>query len=205
MATSREDSAGTQQVAIYDSGIGTDGGNLNRIFGGALGLGIDKNIKELYTFLAMNYQRGDEIYLFGFSRGAYTVRSLAGMISNVGLVRRSHLPQVNNAYELYRKKTPTDGEEARQFREQYGETAPIKLLCCFDTVGSLGLPTGDLIGNLSRKRYEFHDTTLGANVMNAIHMMSIDEERECKLLGIVYLTDQLIGFRPDLHAENKHN
>lgn len=167
-------------MAMYDSGVGTDGGSLNRILGGALGVGIDKNIKELYMFLAMNYKLGDEIYMFGFSRGAYTVRSLAGMINNVGLVRRVHLSEVNRAYELYRKKTPTDGQEATQFRKNHGETVPINLLCCFDTVGSLGLPTSDLIGNLSRQRYQFHDTTLGPNVLNAIHMLSIDEDRECK-------------------------
>lgn len=184
LAIEREDSNGVQQVAMYDAGVGTSGG-IDRLLGGALGYGIDKNIKELYMFLAMNYKHGDEVYLFGFSRGAYTVRSLAGMINNVGLVRRSHLPQVDKAYELYRKKTRTEGTEATSFRAAYGDSIPIKLLCCFDTVGALGLPTLDLIGQISRSRYQFHDTKLGNKVLNAIHMMSIDEERESKLTVLI--------------------
>lgn len=185
IAIRRTDDEGVEQIAKYDAGVGTDGG-LNTVTGGALGVGIDKNIKELYMFLAMNYVDGDEIYMFGYSRGAYTVRSLGGMIDNVGLIRREHLPMVNHAYELYRKKVPTNGDETTKFRAEYGEAVPIKLLCCFDTVGALGLPGNDLIGALSRQRYQFHDTVLGAKVSNAIHMMSIDEDRQGKILSATH-------------------
>ncbi|MEH2008448.1 DUF2235 domain-containing protein [Nostoc sp.] len=68
---------GVTQIIFYDPGIGTES---QKVLGGATGLGIDRNIEDCYRFLSLNYVPGDEIYLFGFSRGAYTVRSLAGMI-----------------------------------------------------------------------------------------------------------------------------
>ncbi|NER78506.1 MAG: DUF2235 domain-containing protein, partial [Leptolyngbya sp. SIO1D8] len=66
------DKMGVQQVVYYDAGVGT-GGGLDTLLGGGLGKGIDKNIEDAYLFLCLNYVSGDEIYLFGFSRGAYTV------------------------------------------------------------------------------------------------------------------------------------
>ena len=78
---------GLPQLLHYDKGVGT-GGRIDRIVGGALGKGLDTNIREAYEFIASNYVEGDEIYLFGFSRGAYTVRSLAGMIGYAGLLGR---------------------------------------------------------------------------------------------------------------------
>ena len=101
----RIDDPGVHQLVMYDRGIGT-GGAADRLLGDAFGDGIDQNIEELYTFLALNYVAGDEIYMFVFSRGAYTVRSLAGMIDSVGLVRRDSLDQIKNAYELYRADVP---------------------------------------------------------------------------------------------------
>lgn len=82
-----EDAAGNKQVVFYDWGVGSDG---NPLTGGATGKGIDKNILDCYRFLVHNYDDGDAVYLFGFSRGAYTVRSLAGLIGNCGILRREH-------------------------------------------------------------------------------------------------------------------
>ena len=79
IAVTPSDADGVPQVVCYDEGVGT-GKGLDRVSGGAFGKGIDKNIEEAYKFLTVNYEPGDEIYLFGFSRGSYTVRSLAGMI-----------------------------------------------------------------------------------------------------------------------------
>jgi uncharacterized protein (DUF2235 family) len=67
------------QILYYDDGVGTNG-LIDRIMGGAFGKGLDLVIADAYRFLCMNYSIGDEIYFFGFSRGAYTVRSLAGLI-----------------------------------------------------------------------------------------------------------------------------
>lgn len=127
----------------------------------------------------MNYDEGDEIYLFGFSRGAYTVRSLAGMINVSGLVRREKVKMVHKAYEHYRENNSR--EDVAGFREENGETVPIKLLTCFDTVGALGVPgVGRVLGMFRQNWYDFHDTTLGAHIQNAIHCVSIDEDRKCK-------------------------
>ena len=87
---------GTTQVVFYDWGVGTDNW-LNRMVGGISGKGIDKNIRDCYRFLAYNYQDGDEIYLFGFSRGAYTVRSLAGLIRNCGILTKAKAGKIDCA------------------------------------------------------------------------------------------------------------
>ncbi|MBL1198908.1 MAG: DUF2235 domain-containing protein [Nostoc sp. ZfuVER08] len=170
---------GVTQIVFYDEGIGTDA---QKVLGGATGLGIDKNIEDAYRFLVLNYYQGDEIYLFGFSRGAYTVRSLAGMIYCSGLLDRPHITKAHEAYELYRQRDikPKD-KEATEYRQTYGERVPITLVGCFDTVGALGIPIVPLFKMFStqlHERYRFHDTTLNKLVQNALHAMAIDEIRE---------------------------
>jgi uncharacterized protein (DUF2235 family) len=170
---------GVTQVIFYDEGIGTEG---LKILGGATGLGIDKNIEDCYRFLSLNYVDGDEIYLFGFSRGAYTVRSLAGMIYCSGLLDRPHVTKAHEAYELYRNRgvKPRD-KVAVEYRETYGDRVPITLLACFDTVGALGIPGIPAFRKLNdqlNKRYRFHDTTLNKFIQNALHAVAIDEIRE---------------------------
>lgn len=108
------------------------------------------NIKQLYTFLASNYDgpdcddpdcakdEGDEIYLFGFSRGAYTVRSVVGFISHCGLLRRHEIAKVDEAYNLYRgKKSSSETFKILNIKPRH---VSITLLTCFDTVGALGVP-----------------------------------------------------------------
>lgn len=178
MAIDQEDKDGMQQVVYYDSGVGTQGA-VDKVMGGGLGEGIDVNIKELYTFMALNYDEGDEVYLFGFSRGSYTVRSLCGLIYESGLVRRDQLQFVAEAYELYRENEDIESERAVSFREEHGDRIPITLLACFDTVGSLGLPFEgpQFMHRFSKERYQFHSTKLNPLIENAIHMLSIDEDR----------------------------
>ncbi len=161
----------------YDPGIGTQGA-VDKIVGGGLGEGIDVNIKELYTFLALNYDDGDEVYLFGFSRGSYTIRSLSGMIYEAGLLRRDQIQYVNEAYELYRDNEDVESERAVNFRNTHGGRIDITLLACFDTVGSLGLPFEGpgFMSKINKERYGFHDTRLSPLVQNAIHMLAIDEK-----------------------------
>ncbi|MEH2089300.1 DUF2235 domain-containing protein [Nostoc sp.] len=172
-------SDGVTQIVFYDEGIGTEG---QKVLGGATGLGIDRNIEDCYRFLSLNYVSGDEIYLFGFSRGAYTVRSLAGMIYCSGLLDRPHVTKAHEAYELYRNRNikPKDNV-AVEYRQAYGDRVPIALLGCFDTVGALGIPGIPAFSRLSKQlnmRYRFHDTTLNKCVQNALHAMAIDEIRE---------------------------
>lgn len=168
------------QLVFYDAGVGTGGSVSDAIKGGAFGEGIDRNIQELYWFLALNYTAGDEVYMFGYSRGAYTVRSLAGMIEHAGLVGRDHVDFVKEAYELYRSGVGSESDAARAFRAAHGERIAIKVVGCFDTVGALGLPE-DLPWGLGlgrdRSKYEFHDTRLGALVEHGIHALSIDETK----------------------------
>lgn len=172
-------SDGLGQIVFYDEGVGSDS---NKILGGATGLGIDRNIQDAYRFLCLNYEPGDEIYLFGFSRGAYTVRSLAGMIHCSGLLDRPNITRASEAYELYRNRgiKPKD-KIAADYREEYGDRVPITLLGCFDTVGALGIPTLPAFKKYDeqlKKRYRFHDTTLNKSIQNALHAVAIDEVRE---------------------------
>lgn len=172
---------GTPQNVFYDEGIGT-GDELDKLVGGAFGWGIDKNIQDAYRFLCLNHREGDEIYLFGFSRGAYTVRSLAGMIYCSGLLSRPNIRLSPEAYRLYRAlDIKPSHPEAEEFRATYGERVPITLLGCWDTVGALGVP--DQIPLLPiddwlNAKYKFHDTTLSSIIQKALHAVAIDELRK---------------------------
>lgn len=173
-------SDGTPQVVYYQSGLGTERGKEGNIVGGVFGWGIDTNIQDAYRFLCLNYQPGDEVYLFGFSRGAYTVRSLAGLIYCSGLLQRAHIREVPQAYRLYRDRTIAPSHpDAISFRHQYGETIPIKLLGCWDTVGELGVPNLiPFVSNWLNAKYQFYDTQLNRQIEFALHAVAIDEQRK---------------------------
>ncbi|HEY9599279.1 MAG TPA: DUF2235 domain-containing protein [Cyanophyceae cyanobacterium] len=171
----------TPQILYYDEGVGT-ADEADRLFGGAFGKGLDENIQDAYRFLCLNYVEGDEIYLFGFSRGAYTVRSLAGLIYNSGLLARYHIRDIPKAYELYcsRGSGPSE-QQAVEFRQKYGDRVPITLLGCWDTVGSLGIPDLSSFLKFDQKinqKYRFHDTQLNRMIKNALHAVAIDEHRK---------------------------
>jgi len=165
------------QVVFYDPGVGT-AGLKDKWIGGGLGKGIDTNIRECYRFLILNYDPGDEVYLLGFSRGAYTVRSLAGLIYCSGLPRREHIRRIGEAYELYRDPDVKPGsDKAKEFRQAYGGNIDITLLACWDTVGALGVPSHWLFNRKINKKYRFHDTILNRKIRHALHAVSIDERR----------------------------
>ena len=101
------------QLAYYDDGVGTQRSRLLRLLGGAFGLGLAKNVRDLYTHLVRVYLPGDHIYLFGFSRGAFTVRALSGLVNACGIIRSDagsdghDLPRlVKKAYKIYRLRYP---------------------------------------------------------------------------------------------------
>lgn len=174
----QEDAAGIQQVVMYDEGVGTSGG-IDQYTGGYFGIGLEMNIKQLYTFLALNYDDGDEIYLFGYSRGAFTVRSLAGLLHCCGLVRRNELDFVQEAFDLYRSNSGAESDVAKTFRQAHGGRVSIKMLACFDTVAALGLPKnmfGIKIPASFYKQYQFHDIIIHEEVEHAIHLLSLDED-----------------------------
>jgi uncharacterized protein (DUF2235 family) len=173
------DAAGNKQVVFYDWGVGSDG---DRFKGGMTGRGIDKNIMDCYRFLVHNYHAGDAIYLFGFSRGAYTARSLGGFIRNCGVLKRDCAARIPEAFELYRRRPKSSEPEspaARAFRAQYAvaDRTEIHFVGVWDTVGALGIPA-PFIGTLGEARYLFHDAEPSSIVRHARHAVSIDENRQ---------------------------
>lgn len=173
---SRE-TGGVVQIVLYLRGIGTSGLKVETWIEGAIGLGIDDNIRSAYQFIAQNYVPGDEIFLFGFSRGAFTARSLAGLISACGILKRQALGSVSDAWAYYRTKKPhAPAEFAARTKADIHPDASIAFLGVWDTVGSLGIP-GGLLADLNKKRYAFHDTTPSPIVRTACHAMAIDEHR----------------------------
>ena len=168
------------QVVYYDTGVGTQG-LADKYIGGGLGSGMSENIRQAYRFIANNYHEGDELFLFGFSRGAYTVRSLAGFIGVVGLLKKENLRLLPEAYALYR--LPPDmraGSMVEGRLKRVGEPSriptPIQFIGVWDTVGALGAPT-PILGRLTRKRVSFHNTQLGKEVKHAYHALAVDERR----------------------------
>lgn len=170
---------GVKQVAFYDWGVGSD---RKTITGGISGAGIDKNILDCYRFVIHNYQPGDQLYLFGFSRGAYTLRSLAGLIRNCGLLKREHAERIPEAYRLYRRRSKASSPEApaaQSFRQRYAvaDLTEINFVGVWDTVGSLGIPV-PFWGTLGEKEFLFHDTSPSKIIRHARHALAIDENRE---------------------------
>ncbi len=168
------------QVVYYDTGVGTQG-FVDKFVGGALGRGISENIQQAYRFIANNYHEGDDLFLFGFSRGAYTVRSLAGFIGMVGLLEKAHLRRVPEAYALYRlspNERPGSLSEQRlnKLKPPPRRGIRIKFIGVWDTVGALGAPT-PILGRLTRGKVSFHDTQLGKDVQHAYHALAVDERR----------------------------
>jgi uncharacterized protein (DUF2235 family) len=168
---------GSKQLQWYDDGLGTNW--YDKVAGGAFGLGIDQKIKEGYRWLVDNVPTtGDyQIFVLGFSRGAYTARSLVGMIRNVGLLLPVNKSSVGDAYQLYRNRDDgADTPQAMAFRKQYSRDIEIEFLGVWDTVGALGIPLSALEW-LNSATYGFHDTELSGIVKNAFHAVAIDEHR----------------------------
>ena len=168
------------QVIYYDQGVGS-GNVLDRYTGGAFGEGLEENIHDAYRFLVANYEPGDELFLFGFSRGAFTVRSIGGMVRKCGVLRREFVQHYRDAIALYRSEhRPTDAA-AMKFRKDYsvsgGEDIKIRFIGVWDTVGALGIPLRGMRW-LTRDKHQFHDTELSGVVENAFHALAIDERRE---------------------------
>ncbi len=172
---------GMEQRVYYHSGVGTR--RWERLRGGAFGMGLSGNILDAYRFLVDAYEPGDTVYLFGFSRGAFTARSLAGLVRNCGILRREHAHRVKEAWTLYRDRAekPT-GTASTLFRRAYARDAVIHFIGVWDTVGSLGIPAPGVswltpVVSLIDRRWAFHDTELSSWVKGAFHALAIDEQR----------------------------
>lgn len=171
------DEDGNAQQIFYDWGVGS---YYDRVIGGAMGRGLNKNIMDDYRYIVQNYTPDDELFLFGFSRGAYTVRSLCGMINNCGILKRPDARLIQAAFEIYKRTSEPyspNGEKSVAFRQRHSHPSPeVKFVGVWDTVGALGIPFS-VLGLLDRKD-EFYDTKLGSNFRIARHALAIDELRE---------------------------
>ena len=170
-------SGDVSQQVFYDWGIGS---YHDALIGGITGQGLHKNILDGYRYLVQNYAPGDEVYLFGFSRGAYTVRALCGLVNNCGILKRAEAPRIQQAFEHYKKPgkdyAPT-GIQSLAFRAAHSHPSrQVRFVGVWDTVGALGVPFS-LMGLFDSKD-EFYDTKLGSNVSIACHALAIDERRE---------------------------
>jgi Uncharacterized alpha/beta hydrolase domain (DUF2235) len=178
---------GCQQLAYYSTGLGTKFGE--KISGGLFGAGIDTAITSAYEWLMDHYIPGDDIFIFGFSRGAYTARSLAGFISKCGLLQGGAPLGVNQLFARYRRagqRTIRDLIAAPDHKDfsfeegwmlKYAQAVPIKFIGVFDTVGELGVPFpwwNWLFGSA----YQFLNTGLRQNDTFAFHALAIDEHRK---------------------------
>ncbi len=164
-----------QQQPFYDDGVGADGNAFLKLTGGAFGLGLWKEIKEGYTAVAQIYEEGDDVFLFGFSRGAYTARSLGGMIAAVGLPTANFDDSlVEEAFSAYRDRDNRASILEGMAKYQLAD-AKIKMIGVWDTVGSLGIPA--MFGGVDPLVYGFLDTALHPDVLNAYQALAIDERR----------------------------
>jgi uncharacterized protein (DUF2235 family) len=170
-------SGNLKQHVFYDWGLGSYHSNISA---GATGRGIHKNILDGYRYIVQNYSKHDKIYLFGFSRGAYTVRALCGLINNCGILKRPDAKRIAEAWSIYKsanKKNHPNGEAAGKFRDDYcHKSRSVHFVGVWDTVGALGIPFS--IMGLFESHDEFYDTKMGSNVAFARHALAIDEQRE---------------------------
>ena len=201
----RTNAAMRQQIALYDDGVGSQGLKPVKAISGALGWGLSRNVRELYAELVRVYEPGDSLYLFGFSRGAFTVRTLAGVITEIGVLDRERFTTeyelraaVGIAYKYHRRHyrtllsrlfrrapEPGDLEAFRAMNSVYHpEHCPdrvpsIEFVGVWDTVDAVGFPA-DFIADLWNTwvyRFKFPDTTLSPRVKRACHAIAIDDER----------------------------
>ncbi|MEP4249206.1 DUF2235 domain-containing protein [Tateyamaria sp.] len=216
---------GPEQVVKYFSGVGVNddkrfetflGRGVNRVLGGATGWGLGAKVKAAYMAIAEVYEPGDEIYLFGFSRGAFTARSVSGMIRKCGIVDDTSVSGIKRAFRVYRAggagnhpDTPHMIEEraaisprfATSVKDQQARDGDVPLvkiayLGVWDTVGARGIPVA-LFGGLAafwNRQYQFHDMTLSSLVASARHAVASDERR-------VFFEPTLWGNTNDLNAQ----
>jgi uncharacterized protein (DUF2235 family) len=164
------------QLVYYISGVGAGSYEADRLLGGAFGFGLFHNVIACYRFLAQNYEPGDEIFIIGFSRGAYTARSVAGMLASVGLLTKralveERLPEAVHLYQGTRMPEGAFGESVDEFKHDHCHAAKVTFLGVFDTVGALGVP------GFERDTPKFHSVQLSTQVLCARQALAIDETR----------------------------
>ena len=198
-----KDGRETVQIIHYDQGVGTT--KETKWGGGLFGEGLLDHLSEAYTFLTMNYDVGDDIFIFGFSRGAFTARSFVGLLRAVGVIRRCDAGRIGEAIRAYQQRDPSSGPDTPELLDLRLRLSPtvcvdekdddwrchtvagyvrgssprlqIRYLGVWDTVGSLGVPDSWAIAPLLNRKYRFYDTEISNLVASARHAVAIDEQR----------------------------
>ncbi len=185
------------QVALYDDGVGTEDFKPLKIFAGATGFGLSRNVRQLYREIVRIYDEGDRIFLFGFSRGAFTVRTLAGFIGTCGLVDARKTASaadlqtvVRRGYRIYRQRYRTWLQQKLFGPPEMREVDAFRAECClpgqpsitfmgvWDTVDAVGLPFHiSNVVNFAVYRFKFPDPLLGQHVKHACQAFSLDDAR----------------------------
>ncbi|EON65273.1 hypothetical protein W97_04511 [Coniosporium apollinis CBS 100218] len=193
---------GIPQVVYYHYGVASRGNVVSRVVMGSTGEGLEENVRDGYSFLANNYSTGDEIFLTGFSRGAFTSRSIAGMMAVVGLLTKAglnFLPEIhrdvlnrrNPDYRPRNRNAPFPNKPSAsdpRYREELyrrGLTrldVSVKAIGVWDTVGALGAPRVGLLTRVGLQDQEsdemqFYDTKLSNIIENAFQALALDERR----------------------------
>ena len=177
----------SEQLVYYSAGVGTQSGE--HISGGLLGIGINKEIIDAYQWLVDHYEQDAQLFIFGFSRGAFTARSLAGFISKCGMLKPGSPLSMTQLYERYQRISAksvralakvTDENQLSQedkWIKKYSVAIPIWFQGVWDTVGALGVPFPTFL-KVSRTDFAFLETDLRINDTHAYHAIAIDEHRE---------------------------
>ncbi|KAI0322651.1 hypothetical protein OF83DRAFT_1167349 [Amylostereum chailletii] len=184
------------QIVFYQSGVGTENSVYSALLDGATGASLGDKVQEAYAFIAHNYEPGDEIFLFGFSRGAYTARMVATMIEKIGVLDRTEMDHFASIFINFQKrgkeKNPSEIEKLDKklapwtqhnspgkIRADFdGDTFSIKCIGVFDTVGSLGLPEElTMIPGKIKTLFGFPDSVLGPHIENAYQALALNETR----------------------------
>ena len=162
-----------RQVGFYDPGVGTFdplgrfmGKRVGEVLGDAFGWGLQQNIEDAYEYLMNHFEDGDRLFLFGFSRGAFTVRALGGMLHKCGLLQKGSKNLIPYASEIY--NTPGNETIANGFKETFCQPCKPYFIGVWDTVGSLGYFFGR----------RFFDARLHPETPYGYHAISIDEQRK---------------------------
>ena len=181
-----------EQVAFHVDGVGTEKNKYMRAVGGVFGWGLSKDICLLYAALVRSYNPGDQIFLFGFSRGAFTMRSLAGMIHDIGILKGHESgagftsdaeidEAVKAAYKAYRSKNLSKKKEELEAKYEIPNDRDIEFVGVWDTIDAIGVPFDELrtvIYKLAAFSRRAHRAELNPSIKNAYHAMSIDDERQ---------------------------
>jgi uncharacterized protein (DUF2235 family) len=182
--TAAKSKDGKPQLVYYEVGV-------NGFVGGVFGQGLDDNIRLAYEWLIENYNDRDEIFIFGFSRGAFTARSLAGLIAIDGILKAGAPIGVTELFDRYKKgneesiwtlkEMETSGDTSKLTEQdewllKYSQPAKVKVVGVWDTVGSVGLAAWNIPG-ISRSTFDYLQTGLRIHILNAYHALAIDEHR----------------------------